>query len=576
MTGEGLDGDTKYVILSLNNQEFYKQKHIMKKITEHAAWQALQAHQTLIAKQHMQDWFAIDKNRFSRFSLQVNELLLDYSKNLILQETLPLLSHLADITGLASKIDALFSGHPVNTTEKRAALHTALRNRSNKAIFVNGNDIMPGIRAELEKMRHFSEQVRNQEWRGITNKPIRDIVNIGIGGSHLGPWMAIQALAEFASDKLRCHFISNIDSAHIQAVLNQIDPETTLFIISSKSFTTLETTTNAHTVRKWVENKIGPEAIHKHFVAITAAKNQALQFGIAEKNIFLLWEWVGGRYSIWSAIGLPLAIMIGMERFLEFLNGGYAMDEHFRHADFSANMPVLMALLGIWYINFFAANNHAIVVYSHHLNYFRHYLQQTDMESSGKSITHRGLATDYATGPIIWGEQGCDGQHAFHQLLHQGKHFIPVDFILAGANNQNFESHHDILIASALSQAKALMQGKTHAEALAELQNEEYSKEEAHHLAWHKSIPGNRPSNTLFLNKITPYNLGALIALYEHKVFVQSTIWDINPFDQWGVELGKQLLPKIFTDLKSTQIDPTHDSSTQGLICHYKNLRNGL
>lgn len=544
----------------------------MKRLTELAEWQALQAHQQSIADQTMQAWFAQDPLRFQQFSLQVGELLLDYSKNRITAQTVELLCQFAAKMGLADKIAGLFAGEPLNTTEKRPALHTALRSPRSEPLYVNDQDIMRDIRAALTKMTAFTQKVRDETWRGATGQPLRDIVNIGIGGSHLGPLMAVHALSD--DDKLRCHFISNIDAVHLEEVLSKINPETTLFIISSKSFTTLETVTNAHTIRRWVQNKIGVEKSMLHFAAVTAAAEKAVAFGIAQEQIFPVWDWVGGRYSVWSAIGLPLALMIGMERFMEFLAGAHAMDEHFRQAEFSKNMPVLMALIGIWYINFFGAQSHAIVPYAHQLNYFRAHLQQLDMESNGKRITHAGNTANYLTGPVILGEHGCNGQHAFHQLFHQGQQLVPIDFILMGAHNNELQQHHDILIASGLSQAQALMQGKTYQQALDELHAQGCHGEEAQRLSAHKSIPGNRPSNTLFIDKMTPFNLGALLALYEHKIFVQGAIWEINSFDQWGVELGKQLLPSILTDLNHSAINSQHDASTHGLIQHYKNLRN--
>lgn len=545
----------------------------MKQLTELAEWQALTAHHKSITNVHMQDWFSKDPSRFERFSLKVGNILLDYSKNRIAPETLPLLINLAKSVNLQEKIESLFTGNPLNFTEKQPALHTALRNRSGKPVFVDGNDIMPMIDAALEKMRVISDKIRNQAWLGCTGKPIRDIVNIGIGGSYLGARMATQALSHFASPSLRCHFISNIDSNHIQEVLRQINPETTLFIVSSKSFTTLETMTNATTIRQWMKNKLGTNDLTQHFIAVTAAEKKAIEFGIHAENILPVWNWVGGRYSVWSTVGLPLAIMIGMENFNEFLSGAHMMDEHFRHTDFSANMPVILALLGIWYINFFGTHSQAIIPYTYHLNHFQDHLQQADMESNGKSMTHDGNLTHYATGPIIWGEQGCNGQHAFHQLLHQGQHLVPVDFILTCKENHDLNSHQDILIASGLSQAQALLQGKSYEQALNELLKEGYSKSDAECLALHKVIPGNRPSNTLFIDEITPYNLGALLALYEHKIFVQGIIWNINSFDQWGVELGKQLLTKVLVDLQTSEINLNHDASTKGLIDYYKKIK---
>jgi glucose-6-phosphate isomerase len=547
----------------------------MNKLAERAEWQALQAHKKIIAPHLMQDWFNQDAQRFSRFSLMVGEILFDYSKNRMTTETINLLIQLANAIHLPEKINGLFSGEVINHSEKRPALHTALRAPKTHSVFVNGQNVMPAIHTTLEKMRAFTDKVRDKTWRGVTGKPIRDIVNIGIGGSHLGPLMAVSALTDFAKEDLHCHFISNIDSAHLNSVLKQLDPESTLFIISSKSFSTLETITNAETIRQWLQAQLNTQHVTPHFIAITANTEKALAFGIAEENIFTLWDWVGGRYSIWSAIGLPLALLIGMDNFSQFLAGAHAMDQHFQQAELSQNMPVLMGLLSIWYINFFGATHQAIVPYSHLLHYLRSHIQQLDMESNGKSISQEGEFLDFLTGPVILGEQGCNGQHAFHQLFHQGKHFIPVDFILIGKGKNELRHHHSILISSGLSQAKALMQGKSYAEALAELSADNNTVEEREQLAKHKVIPGNRPSNLLFLNQLTPYNLGVLIALYEHKTFVQGAIWGINSFDQWGVELGKNLLPHILTALTSqkSQDNTVHDSSTEGLIQYYKKLR---
>jgi glucose-6-phosphate isomerase len=549
----------------------------MKKMTDLPEWQALQSHQDAIASQRMQDWFAQDPQRFSRFSLSVDEVFLDYSKNRITHDTMGLLCQLADSLALRAKIEDLFTGQSVNYSEARPALHTALRHRGKETLVVNGQDVLNDIALSLTKMADFVNCVRDEKWLGSTGKPIRDIINIGIGGSHLGPLLTVHALQDFAKKDLRCHFISNIDAAHLHETLNAINPEQSLFIISSKSFTTLETITNANTIRQWLQQKLNSsdtnKSLFKHFVAVTAAANKAQEFGIPEDQIFPLWEWVGGRYSIWSSIGLPLALSVGMENFIEFLSGAHAMDQHFRQADFSENMPVLMALMGIWYINFFAANNHAIVPYSHQLLHLRPYLQQADMESNGKNISRDGNALSYATGPIIWGEQGCNAQHAFHQLLHQGQHFIPVDFILLGPSSTDFDLHHDILVSSGLSQAQALLRGKSEEEALQELIDEGMPLADAKRLARHKTISGNRPSNIIFLKNITPASLGKLLALYEHKIFVQGAIWDINSFDQWGVELGKQLLPQILASLNNPEMHPLHDSSTHGLIQHYKKIK---
>lgn len=537
----------------------------MTNCTDLPEWQALKTHQLAIASQTMQGWFSEDSSRFLQFSLQMDPILLDYSKNRITPKTVRLFNQLAHAMKLSQHIEALFSGQLLNTTEKRPAWHTALRTLHH-----------PEVAAVRQQMRIFTDKVRAGIWRGATDKPIRHIVNIGIGGSHLGPLMATHALNDFAMDSLCCHFISQIDSGQLSALLKQIDPETSLFIISSKSFTTLETLTNAKTIRDWLHQHIGMENSSRHFVAVTAAVEKAVAFGIPLAQVFPIWDWVGGRYSVWSAIGLPVALVIGMDSFEAFLAGAHAMDQHFRTASFTENMPVMMALLGIWYINFFDSPHQAIIPYSHTLHYFPRYLQQLDMESNGKQVTHEGKIVNYSTGPIIFGELGCDSQHAFHQLLHQGPRVVPVDFIVVGKNNHPELKHlQDILIASALSQAQALMQGKSYPAALTELLAEGFTEQEAAQLAFHKVIPGNRPSNTLFLTELTPYTLGALLALYEHKIFVQGVIWNINSFDQWGVELGKQLLPRIlagFTENAYSQ----HDVSTAGLIEYYKTMRENV
>jgi len=543
----------------------------MKELTRLAAWQALQHHYQTLKDDSMEEWFAEDADRFTRFSVTLDTLLLDFSKNRITPETLSLLVKLAEEVDLANHIEALFSGALINFTEHRPALHTALRDRHSESLIVNGHNVMVDIQTELKKIHAFTDTIRNETWRGATDKPIRDIVNIGIGGSHLGPLMVTEALRDFADSRLRCHFISNIDGSEIHDVLQKINPEQTLFIISSKSFTTIETLSNAAIMRQWLENKLGRTDISSHFVAVTSAHDKARKWGIPESQIFSIWDWVGGRYSVWSAIGLPIALMIGMKHFYDFLDGAHEMDLHFRQTKFSQNMSVLLGLLSVWYINFFGCQNQALVPYAHELKYFREYIQQADMESNGKSATRSNHVVDYATGPVILGQPGCDSQHSFFQHLHQAPHFIPVDFILA-AKGKHFQELQDILIASALSQAEALMRGRSYTDVLKELKQMGYSEEDAIHLARHKTIPGNRPSTVLLLEKITPHSLGMLIALYEHKIFVQGIIWDINSFDQWGVELGKQLLPTILSDMKNTKAQNAHDASTAGLIHYYRNI----
>ncbi len=488
--------------------------------------------------ERMSDWFKEDPKRFEKFSLTVGDILLDYSKNLITEESIEQLVDLANDSDLKNKMNALFSGEKINFTEERAALHTALRDDKN-----------PDITATLQKMEKFVHKIREE-------KEITDIINIGIGGSHLGPEMVIQALRDPKSS-LRCHFISNVDNTHIDEVLNQLNPDTSLFIISSKTLSTLETLSNIKKIRERFTQKL-------NFVAVTANPKKALEIGVSEDHIFPFWDFVGGRYSVWSAVGLPVALMIGMDKFLEFLKGANAMDQHFHTAPFKRNMPVILALLGIWYINRFDATTQAIIPYSDRLNLLPMYLQQADMESNGKTVDREGNTLQTATGPILWGAQGINGQHAFYQLLHQGSHLVPIDFILVA------EGSNDILVGSALSQAQALMEGKSYDDVLAELMASGMPEEKAKQLAPHKVIPGNKPSNIIFLKALTPFNLGALIALYEHKIFVQGMIWNINPYDQWGVELGKQLLTPILKELTTTTSTTQYDSSTNGLINFYK------
>lgn len=544
----------------------------MDTLTQLAAWQTLQQHHQDVGNHSMQEWFAANPARFSTFSLKLGDVLFDFSKNRITQETIHLLTELARSVKLADYIDGLFSGHMINTTEERPALHTALRDRKNQHLMVNGQNVMQPIHAMLNKIHRFTDEVRNGIWRGATGKTIRDIVNIGIGGSHLGPMMVTRALKDYAHADLRCHFISSVDGSQMNEVLQNIDPERTLFIISSKSFTTIETLSNATVIKAWLRDRLGSVDISNHFVAVTAEISRAQQFGIPVSHIFSIWQWVGGRYSVWSAVGLPIALLIGMDHFYEFLDGAFELDQHFKHADFSQNIPVLMALLGIWYINFFNCTTQAIVPYAHELKFFHDYIQQADMESNGKAVSRANKFVDYETGPVIIGQHGNDSQHSFFQLLHQSPRLIPVDFILI-ASGKHFQEQQDVLVASGLSQSSALMCGKTYEEAFAELCQAGIREDLALRLAVHKIIPGNRPSNTLFLTKMTPRTLGSLIALYEHKIFVQGIIWGINSFDQWGVELGKQLLPSILTHLQNCDSNKNQDSSTIGLIHYYLQAR---
>ncbi len=550
------------------------------------AWQALQEHYRAMAPVHMRDLFARDPGRFERFSLRLGDILFDYSKNRITAETMTLLCDLARQAGLADRIAAMFRGEKYNNTEKRAVLHVALRNRSNRPIFVDGRDVMPEVNRVLAHMREFSEAVRSGAWTGFTGRPITDVVNIGIGGSDLGPKMACEALKPYGGrpdgPPLRVHFVSNVDSADLVETLRRVEPETTLFLVASKTFTTQETMTNARSARAWFLDAaaragLTPDraeaAIARHFAAMSTNTAEVRKFGIDPQNMFEFWDWVGGRYSLWSAIGLSIAIYIGMDRFEELLAGAHAVDEHFRTAPFERNIPVIMGLLGIWYNNFFGAQSHAILPYDQYLVHFPAYFQQGDMESNGKGVTRDGRPVDYQTGPIIWGQPGTNGQHAFYQLIHQGTKLIPCDFLAAAQSHNPLGDHHDILLANYLAQTEALMRGKTPEEARAELVREGKSGAELELLVAHKTFPGNRPTNSFLYPKLTPSVLGSLIALYEHKIFTQGAIWDINSFDQWGVELGKQLAKVILPELKLPEEVHTHDASTNGLINAIKRMR---
>ena len=542
----------------------------MSKLIKSPAWQALGAHYAVIKPLHMRQMFQDDAARFNKFSLQFGGLFFDYSKNRINEETIKLLAALAEQAKLPAYIERMFDGQKINSTEQRAALHTALRNRSEKPVYVDGKNVMPDVQRVLGLMRRFSDAVRTGQHVGHTGKAIRDIVNIGIGGSDLGPLMVCEALKPYASEKLRAHFVSNIVSSHLSETLKKLDAETTLFIVSSKTFTTQETLTNARSARAWLVGILDDEqAVAKHFVAVSTNLEATAKFGINPSYVFEFWDWVGGRYSLWSAIGLPIALYVGMDKFEELLGGAYAMDEHFRNAPLDKNIPVLMGLLGVWYGNFFGAGSNAVFPYDQYLHRFPAYLQQLDMESNGKGVDCDGNAVDYDTGMVVWGEPGTNGQHAFYQLIHQGTRMIPADF-LAPMHSQNpLGEHHAILLANCFAQTEALMLGKTKEEARAELQTHGLQGEALEALLPHKVFPGNKPTNTLLFDKLDPHTLGMLIALYEHKVFVQSVVWNINPFDQWGVELGKQLAGKILSELRDAVLSTRHDVSTNGLINHY-------
>jgi glucose-6-phosphate isomerase len=527
-----------------------------------------------MATVHLRDLFADDPDRFARFSLRFDDLLLDCSKNRITAETLGLLFDLARDAGLETWRDRMFAGDQINVTEHRAVLHVALRNRSNRTILVDGQDVMPAVNAVLAQMRDFSERVRSGAWRGHTGKTITDVVNIGIGGSDLGPQMVCAALHPYQRADLRPHFVSNVDGADLVDTLAGLDPARTLFVIASKTFTTLETMTNAASGRAWLVEKLGDEAaVEKHFIAVSTNAKAVTAFGIDQANMFVFWDWVGGRYSLWSAIGLPIALAVGMDRFEELLAGAHAMDEHFRTAPLERNLPVALGLIGVWYRNFLGACSHAVLPYDQHLNRLPAYLQQGDMESNGKSARRDGARVDYATGPIIWGEAGTNGQHAFYQLIHQGTELIPADFLAGALSQTPLGDHQDKLLANFLAQTEALAFGKTAAEVRAELAAEGLEGAALEALVPHKVFEGNRPTNSILYLRLDPATLGKIVALYEHKIFTQGVLWNINSFDQWGVELGKQLAKVILLQLAGPEPVASHDASTNGLINHLKALR---
>lgn len=546
----------------------------MPSLKQSSAWQALVAEYQQVRTLQMRDLFASDPARFRKFSFRFEEVLVDFSKNRIREKTLSLLLELARQSDLGRWRDRMFSGDPINVTEGRSVLHVALRNRSNRPILVEGRDVMPDVNAVLAKMRTFSEAVRSGKWKGYSGRAMTDVVNIGIGGSDLGPVMVTEALKPYSTPGLRVHFVSNVDATHIAETLRVVHPETTLFIVASKTFTTQETITNALTARDWFLARANdPAAVARHFVALSTNASEVARFGIDTDNMFAFWDWVGGRYSLWSAIGLSIACAIGIDRFEELLDGAYAMDEHFRAAPYEENIPVVLGLLGIWYNNFFGSESHALLPYDQYLHRFPAYFQQGDMESNGKSVTREGRRVDYSTGPVIWGEPGTNGQHAFYQLLHQGTKLIPADF-LAPAQSQNpVGDHHRLLLSNFFAQTEALMKGRTEAEAREELKRSGVSGAALEALLPHKIFEGNRPTNSILFRKLTPRTLGSLIAMYEHKIFVQGIIWNINSFDQWGVELGKQLAKAIVPELQADGPVESHDSSTNGLIAHYKQLR---
>ncbi len=515
--------------------------------------------------------FRKDPGRFTAMHASAAGLTLDYSKNLLNSDTLDLLASAAEAAGLQEKIQDLFSGANVNTTENRPALHTALRDLSARSRY------HAEIEAVMQQMNTLVQQIHSGTWKGCTGKPITDIVNIGIGGSHLGPMLATEALAAFKTGHVNCHFVSNIDSTDLHSVIRKIAPETTLFIVASKSFTTIETLQNAGTARQWVASVVKTEAdFARHFIAVTARPALAREFGIAEQNILPMWDWVGGRYSLWSGIGLPIVFSIGMKNFNRLRRGAAEMDQHFASAEFRQNLPVLLAMLGIWYINFWGTRSHAVLPYLHHLRYFPEFLQQLEMESNGKSVRMDNQPVDYQTAGVLWGTVETNGQHSFHQMLHQGTQLIPADFIVALKPDNDNDHHYPYLFANCLAQAQALMSGKTLAEATAELAASGHTQKQTAEMAIHRQMPGNRPSNMIIMQRLTPETLGALIALYEHKVFVQSVIWNINAFDQWGVELGKVISNRIYNRLIGDSSNDKFDSSTEAIINLYKQGREEL
>ncbi|WP_369163028.1 glucose-6-phosphate isomerase [Candidatus Thiodiazotropha sp. LNASS1] len=546
----------------------------MTEINQTDEWMALEKHWAEVEPLQMRDLFQQGPERVEQMSIRQCGIMLDYSKNRINARSMNLLLELAQAVDVDGWRRRMFSGERLNITENRAVLHVALRNRSNQPIWFDGEDVMPSVNAVLQRMEAFSESVRCGDWKGYTGKPISDVVNIGIGGSNLGPLMVCEALKPYQKPDLRMHFVSNVDGTHIVDTVSALDPETTLFIIASKTFTTQETLTNAVTARKWLLDELHDEAaVARHFVAVSTNAEEVSRFGIDTANMFEFWDWVGGRYSLWSAIGLPIAIAIGMQNFFELLEGAHEMDQHFLHADLSENMPVIMALLGIWYLDFAKTRTHAILPYDQYLRYLPDYLQQADMESNGKRVTRFGRPVDYPTGPVVWGTAGTDGQHAYYQLIHQGTQLIPCDFIIPVNSHNETGDHHEKLFANCLAQTEALMLGKTRTEAREEMEQAGLDPEQIVDLLPHRIFPGNRPSNTLLVDKMTPSRLGSLIALYEHKIFIQGVIWRINSFDQWGVELGKQLAGVILPELLDEQQSSRHDSSTQGLITYFHRHR---
>ncbi|MDX2052450.1 MAG: glucose-6-phosphate isomerase [Polyangiaceae bacterium] len=547
----------------------------MFKLTHASSFHALKRHQESLSNVHLRSLFESDKERFSRFSLRLEDILFDFSKNRITDETLTLLLRLADEAKLSSWIEKMFSGEKINVTEGRAVLHVALRQQGDEPVMVDGQDVMPEVRRVLAKMRRFSDAVRGGAFKGFTGRRITDIVNIGIGGSDLGPLMVTEALRPYWQPGLNAHFVSNVDGTHLAETLKRLNPETCLFLVASKTFTTQETLTNAHSARDWLlSHHKDDKAVACHFAALSTNSQEVARFGINPENMFEFWDWVGGRYSLWSAIGLSIACMLGMDNFEELLAGAHDADVHFRRTPFARNIPVIMALLGVWYTNFWGAESHAILPYDQYLHRFAAYFQQGDMESNGKGVDRDGQKIeDYQTGPVIWGEPGTNGQHAFYQLIHQGTRLIPADFLAPVQSQNPLGDHHNKLLANFFAQTEALMRGKTESEARAELARSGASPEKQNELGVHKSFSGNRPTNSFLFRRLTPRTLGRLVAFYEHKIFVQGILWNVNSFDQWGVELGKQLANAILPELSGSEPVASHDSSTNGLINYFKEQR---
>lgn len=542
--------------------------------TTTTAWKQLAEHAAEMKEVHVRDLFAEDPERFTEFSLRLDDLLFDYSKNIITEKTFHLLIQLANECRLKDAVEAMFNGDIINETEYRSVLHTALRNFSGEPVYAAGNDVMPAVNKVRRQMKSFTNAIHNGKLRGYTGKKIKYIVNIGIGGSDLGPQMVTAALKPYWVEDIEPYFVSNVDGTHIADTLKKVNPERTLFLIASKTFTTQETMTNAHTAREWFLKKAKKEKhIAKHFVALSTNQTEVVKFGIDKKNMFEFWDWVGGRYSLWSAIGLPISLAIGYKNFEQLLKGGEESDQHFRNTPFEKNIPVIMGLLGVWYINFFGAQTHAILPYDQYMLRFAAYFQQGDMESNGKSVDRNGEPVEYSTGPVIWGEPGTNGQHAFYQHIHQGTTMIPCDFIAPAQSHNPIGDHHAKLLSNFFAQTEALMNGKTEKEAEEEMEKQNMPAEQIAKILPYKIFAGNKPVNSFLLKKITPHSLGKLIALYEHKIFTQGIIWNIFSFDQWGVELGKQLANKILPELSNDDPSTKHDSSTNGLINAWKEMR---